>query len=49
MIKTGVVILSYIAIIGGIAMMSVPWALIIGGGIVLTLSVIGEFRAGPTA
>lgn len=47
MIKTVFTSIAFAAMVYGVSLMSVPWAFIIGGGVVVVASLIGEFRAGP--
>lgn len=34
--------IGYLAAVGGIAMLSVPWAMIVGGGILFVLAVVSR-------
>lgn len=42
--KSVVSIIAFACIVAGVALMSVPWSLVVGGGLVLGIAIAGELR-----
>lgn len=46
-VRTVVAACSFCLMIGGVALLSVPWAMIMGGGLPLAAAIYGQFRQPP--
>lgn len=42
--KSAIAVIAFVCLVAGVAMMSVPWSLVVGGGLVLGIAIAGELR-----
>jgi len=47
LIRTGIAAGSFLLMLAGVALLSVPWAMILGGGLLLAAAIYGQFRQPP--